>query len=665
MIRSARTTFILLATLCPLAQGASAGQSQQADPDIAPAPVVTPSQRVSLDDAMAFVAALEKDNEDLSALWGVRPWPQVETERTRRVRNYLRTEGAALTDDTQRASALLMLARLELVRPPIQAAAIISPGQLATYLRAAEGLSTAAEGLRRVTLAHVLIQLGERAEARELADSVLELPVGEDATRSVTARTGLEAILARARAEDDDVVRERLLAAVERADVAGVGKRLAGEARLAATQRALATGGASEVQFVEAALALSLSPRQYATLSRSALKDKNAEAILGFKSAGINDLWNLPAWLQSADPTPNEPLARRLRDLLIDESVTHSRVDRQQVARARVARALVDADLRPRLASLLKSYADVLASHSERAGGLFQTGSLLDFMAPRLAEYPPPAREQFWRLFDIALANDPNFISSGLAMRILEQRQARTDLQQYDSALWTVAAAAYTNGDRASLWQAMRSINALDRSTGEFGYTARGELGVRSALAWYTMLASAGQDGSASTDPRSAEQIQSRTELASMLDIAAGSKLPDGSDLRRDLDAARAVAWLSARRRGKAIALAQPMTDVMPSDAATPQARARAWNAWSAYLVALASVPSGADDGPPRANADDLRLRLRTLRAIDPEFGVEVAPRAAAVLKVLWTELELSRRVPAEPAAPDQPNQPNQPGQQP
>ncbi|MFO0082929.1 MAG: hypothetical protein ACK55O_09995, partial [Phycisphaerales bacterium] len=134
MIRSAHAMLALLAGVFPVAQATSAGQNQGVDPGIAPAPDVspTPSQRVSLDDAVAFVAALEKDNEDLSALWGVRPWPQVETERTRRIRNYLRTEGAALTDDIQRASALLMLARLELVRPPIQAAAIISPGQLAT-----------------------------------------------------------------------------------------------------------------------------------------------------------------------------------------------------------------------------------------------------------------------------------------------------------------------------------------------------------------------------------------------------------------------------------------------------------------------------------------------------------------------------------------------------
>jgi hypothetical protein len=645
--------FMLFAVLAPLAADLRTAEAQfiRIEDRAAPKVAQKPGATVTLDDAVAFIAGLEKDNEDLSALWGVRIWPETESARARLVREFLQQHGIVSADETQRARSLLMLSRLELIRPSLDPKVRMPNEHLAAYLRAAEGLSTAAEGLRRVTLAYVLIQQGERQEARDLADSVLELPVGDDASRNVSARTGLEAMLARVWAEDDEVVRDRLLSAVERADVAGAGKRLAGEARLIVMQRSLPSGGVSEQRFIEAVLAQPLLPRQFMALTGSPLQDGNARAILEFKSNNRRDRFVLPTWLTETDPTPNEPLARTLRDLVMDEARPMVGAERSNIPRARVARAFADTDLRPRLATVLKAYADSIALQPREPGVTFEAGSLLEFMAPRLAECPPPIREQFWRVFDIMLANDSNFIRSGRPLQILGHQQVRADLAQYDRAVWSVGTAAHANSDAVTLWSAVSLINAVDRATGEFGYSARGQDGVRAAMAWYAMITEPRRDGWTIGSAKSADGLRALVMLASMLDAAAGAKLLDGSDLRRDLDAVRSVAWLNAGQRGKAIALAQPLTDVMPSDAATPEARAQAWNAWSAYLVALAAAstagPMRSDGGPARPGDDDLRLRLRTLRAIDPEFGVEVAPRAAAALKVLWTELELSRAAPA------------------
>jgi hypothetical protein len=75
--------FMLFAVLAPLAADLRTAEAQfiRIEDRAAPKVAQKPGATVTLDDAVAFIAGLEKDNEDLSALWGVRIWPETESAR--------------------------------------------------------------------------------------------------------------------------------------------------------------------------------------------------------------------------------------------------------------------------------------------------------------------------------------------------------------------------------------------------------------------------------------------------------------------------------------------------------------------------------------------------------------------------------------------------------
>jgi hypothetical protein len=130
-------------------------------------------------------------------------------------------------------------------------------------LRLAEPASTAAEGLRRVTLAHLLADTGQVDEALELAESVMDLPVGEDAERSVPPGVMVEALARQwlLRGAETDADGQRLLAALTTGPMAAWARgdaslpRLVAEVRARrAAERLAGAGGDANGEALSAAL---------------------------------------------------------------------------------------------------------------------------------------------------------------------------------------------------------------------------------------------------------------------------------------------------------------------------------------------------------------------------------------------------------------------------
>ncbi|MGH7131651.1 MAG: hypothetical protein ACREJO_06875 [Phycisphaerales bacterium] len=214
---------------------------------LAPALVwAQPQVTQPLDQAAAKLDALSADAADTSALFGIPTQEQAKRvsenakaaiqlldQAERAIRTQLERARVAVPATNEERARIKRLREVELaLRVPILrgraaalAAMIETDGdQKSLYLAmangalsAADGLPTAAEGIRRVTLAAVIVgrnQGGRGGEtskkAIDLVRSVLELPVGADPATSISALTRFEAIVALCQCVDSPAEARRI-----------------------------------------------------------------------------------------------------------------------------------------------------------------------------------------------------------------------------------------------------------------------------------------------------------------------------------------------------------------------------------------------------------------------------------------------------------------------
>lgn len=492
-------------------------------------------------------------------------------------------------------------------------------------LRGAESAVTAAEALRRTTLAAALLlgappSADEQAEADDLLAGVLDLPAGPDPLMQAPPAVLREAWLVQvAGATSPEEARRRAQAAAERIP-ALAGSRALAEAETAAALRRLHRAQAAWDESALTPLARHL--------EAGPAPDPASRRLLAAKI------------LAAGEPAPSAATPGAARAWALGWAA----LDRGEPAAASALLARAAAALPPAAgAAVLEDAAGALAPHSPAHAAAL----LLDLSrrptAPR--ERRGGAAAEAARLL-LALS-DPNLDATldaalalvsehtpsrqgPLAAAALVARADRTrGAPTLADARWAAATARWLTSPGPPASAGARAAAALIEPVAD-ALAAAPNAPPAEAVSRLTLLetdvaAAASRDGPLLPTLRRVRyrlaQVRARlgekpaiAELAAMLAAGAAAGLPGGdAELRLALAAGQAAVGDHAA----AVGTLTPLVDAIDAGDAgiTPRTRPGAY--WLAWAGILESLHAGAD-AERRAQ---IRLRVRRLRVIDPAFG--------------------------------------------